>query len=267
MFRNDIQSGGTAMGTNLGAPGMADLQTMGAGLVGGQGVAGIEKTMKWKLFFFAGACIVLTSGVWATLYWMLHFAWAPANFLSEIFLCVFGILLIVLDFPIPNPTQQDWPLLVATREHCYKFLLFMTRFMGRGLMYLFTGTLVFSALWDTNISWFFGAVFSMYLVLLGIAALVKGWTISNTLDKARLRLLEERDRGGNIEHQFFPPSTTYLTKSQFRTLLRDTIGEDPFSEDDLDYVMNALSFLPANDGKVSRQEFDYWVRPGKQLMV
>lgn len=244
--------------------GMGD--QMGMGLVGGQGVAGIEKNMKWKLFFFAGACIVLATGVTATLYWILHFTWAPATFLSEIFLIVFGILLVVLDFPIPNPNPQDYPTLVAIRDHCYKFLLFMTRFMGRGLMYLFTGTLVFSALWDTNINWFFGAIFSMYLVLLGIAALLKGWTISNTLDRARMKLLAERDQGVNLDH-YFPTSSGELTKTQFRAALKNALGEDPFTDDDFDYVLNALSFTPWNEGKVTREEFDYWVRPGKPLMV
>eukprot|EP00440_Ansanella_granifera_P027917 gb/GFBE01030332.1/.p1 GENE.gb/GFBE01030332.1/~~gb/GFBE01030332.1/.p1 ORF type:complete len:265 (+),score=82.01 gb/GFBE01030332.1/:1-795(+) len=264
MFRSDVQ-GGQAGGFDASMAGGANIQAQG--LIGGQGVAGIEKTMKWKLFFFAGAIITLTTGVTTVVYWIFHFQWAPATFMSEIFLLIFGLLMVVLDFPIPNPNPQDNPNLVAIRDHCYKFLLFMTRFMGRGMWYLFLATMVFSALWDTNINWFFGGLFSFYLVALGIGALAKGYMISTKLDQVRLALLRERDTGGNIDH-YISPSQKGLTKAQFKGLTKNlTQQEDMFTDDDLDYVINALSFLPSSDGVVTREEFDYWVRPGHMLWV
>eukprot|EP00930_Biecheleria_cincta_P049913 TRINITY_DN35117_c0_g1_i1.p1 TRINITY_DN35117_c0_g1~~TRINITY_DN35117_c0_g1_i1.p1 ORF type:complete len:262 (-),score=52.02 TRINITY_DN35117_c0_g1_i1:172-957(-) len=261
MFGTDGQ-GGVPGGGNMMGP-----STMGGhmeqGLVGGQAVSGIEKTMKWKLFFFAGACIVFATGVTTVLYWILHFTWGPATFMSEIFLLVFGLLMMVLDFPVPHPNET----LVAIRDHCYKFLLFMTRFMGRGMWYLFLATLVFGALWDTKINWFFGATFSLYLILLGAGALAKGYFISTQLDKVRLALLREHDTGGNIEH-YLSSSQKGLTKAQFKAMVENVTGEkDLFTDDDLDYVINALSFLPSSDGMVSREELLYWVRPGLMLMV
>ncbi|CAJ1379484.1 unnamed protein product [Effrenium voratum] len=173
----------------------------------------------------------------------------------------------VLDFPIPNPNPRDWPTLVSIRDHCYKFVLFMTRFMGRGMWYLFLATMVFSALWDTNISWAFGGVFTLYLVVLGAIALIKGWLISNKLDKVRNILLRERETGGSLDH-YIAPTQQGLNKVQFKALIKQVTNEEElFGDDDLDYVVNALSFLPSSDGVVSREEFEYWVRPGHMLIV
>lgn len=256
MFTTETNSGGVA------AAGMD-----GQGLIGGQGVAGIEKTMKWKLFFFIGSLIVLVTGVSCTLFWILHLQWAPAQFMTTLFLLLFGVLMVVLDFPIPNPTQRDWPNLVSTRDHCYKFVLFMTRFMGRGMWYVFLATMVFAALWDTNISWFFGGLFTFYLVLLGAIALWKGYLISMQLDKARNILLREKETGGSLDH-YIAPTQPGLNKVQFKALLKNLTNEEElFSDDDLDYVLNALSFVPSSDGIVSREEFNYWVTPGLMLMV
>jgi len=239
----------------------------GQGLMGGQGVAGIEKTMKWKFFFFVGSLIVLTTGVTCVLYWIIHVQWAPAQFMTTLFLLFFGLLMVVLDFPIPNPNPRDWPTLVSIRDHCYKFVLFMTRFMGRGMWYLFLATMVFSALWDTNISWAFGGVFTLYLVVLGAIALIKGWLISNKLDKVRNILLRERETGGSLDH-YIAPTQQGLNKVQFKALIKQVTNEEElFGDDDLDYVVNALSFLPSSDGVVSREEFEYWVRPGHMLIV
>lgn len=248
--------------------GVADTMD-GQGLIGGQGVAGIEKTLKWKLFFFIGSLIVLITGIASVLYWMIHVQWAPAQFLTEVFLLFFGILMVFLDFPIPNPRPQEWPTLVTVRDHCYRFVLFMTRFMGRGMWYLFLSTMVFSALWDTNINGFFGGVFTLYLVVLGAIALFKGYMISNNLDKVRIKLLREIDTGGSLDH-YIAPTQPGLNKVQFKALVKQVMQhneEELFTDDDLDYVLNALNFLPTSNGVVSREEFEYWVKPGPMLIV
>lgn len=262
-FRADIQgggmpTGGTATGATSFLPGAGG--QMGMGLIGGQSVAGIEKTLKWKLFFFAGACITFCTGLITTIYWIFHFTFAPATFMSQIFLLMFGALMIVLDFPIPHPH----PGLIAVRDHCYKFLLFMTRFMGRGMWYLFLSTMVFGALWDTNISWFFGATFALYLLLLGGGALAKGYLISSKLQLVRVAIVDSRRNAAD----YIAPGQKGLTKEQFKAMIRNVTNDpDMFTDDDLDYVMNALSFLPSNDGIVTLEEFVYWLGPGPWLMV
>merc|ERR1719198_2736089 len=98
--------------------------------------------MKWKWGFFGGAVVVFGVGVGTSLYWIGHPTFAPATAVSEFFLLMFGALMLVLDFPFPNMALH--PHITAFRFHIYKFVLFMTRFMGRGIWYLFLSTMVFS---------------------------------------------------------------------------------------------------------------------------
>merc|ERR1719337_512246 len=75
---------------------------------------------------------------------IITFAWEPAGFVTVLFQLFFGLLMVVLDFPIPHPS----PMLANVRAHIYKFFLFLTRFTGRGLWYLFLGTMIFATLFD-----------------------------------------------------------------------------------------------------------------------
>lgn len=252
-FRGDVQ------GSQNATP---DMTLSGfSGLTGSQAVAGIEKNLKWKLFFFGGACVTFAGGVISVLYWIFHFTWAPATFMSEIFLLTFGILMLVLDLPIPHPHKH----LVTIRDSCYKFLLFMTRFMGRGVWYLFLSSMVFAALWDTNINLFLGCTFTAYLFFLGVIALVKGWIISHKLQAVREAIMNS----GRTADHFISRGQTGLSKEQFKAMVANVTPHqaDHFSNDDLDYIINALSFTPYNDGQVSLEECEYWLRPGPMLMV
>merc|ERR1712060_647886 len=246
-FRADVQGG-----QNTGAPmGLANLQ-------GSQAVVGIEKTLKWKFFFFAGAVIVVVSTIISII--GLTKTWAPGSFITNIFLLCFGILMMILDSPIPHPHKH----LVAARDHAYKFVLFMTRFMGRGMWYLFLSTMVFAVLWDTKIDYIFGGLFTTYLVILGVAALVKGWLLSHKLESVRQSI---KCSGRGVD-QYFAHGQTNLSKAQFQAMVEATTNQPTmFSPDDLDYIINALSFTPYNDGQVSRKEWEYWLLDGPMLMV
>lgn len=236
----------------------------GMGLVGGQGVAGIQKDMTWKMFFFAGSCCVLASAFIAIIYFIIHFQWAPCTFTSQLFLFFFGIVMLVLDFPIPYPN----PYLQQIRENVYKFCLFMTRFTGRGMWYTFLSTMCFVALWDDNISWFLAVIFSGYLLVLGFAAMYKGIKLSRSLNKVRTAILDQN----KSSETFFSAQHPVMSKSQFS----DTIGrvmqqggghDEPFTGDDIDYIINALSFKATNDGQVSKEEWDYWMRRGTGMLM
>jgi len=262
-FRGDIQGGQASWGgSNAGGGGGGGSMgnTAGMGLVGGQAMSGVMKTMKWKLFFFGGAVVTFLTGIGTFIYWLSMREWAPATLTSDLFLLLFGFLMIVLDFPIPHPHKQ----LVNIRDNCYKFVLFMTRFMGRGLWYLFLATMVFSALCDAEVNWWLGSLFTFYLVLLGVAALVKGWMISNRLQSVREAIVSS---GRGAEH-YIARGQTGLSKEQFKAMVEQVTNQhDLFTNDDLDYIINALSFTPYNDGQVSMEECEYWLRPGPSLMV
>lgn len=246
-FRGDAGNAGNSM-------------PAGMGLIGGQGTAGIEKNMTWKLGFFTGAVTVLTAAIISICHYAKDPEWAPATFFNNVFLLVFGLLMIVLDFPIPHP----YGFLVTVRDNIYKFVLFMTRFVGRGVWYLFLACMVYSTLWDGEHSPIIGGLFTAYLLVLGIAAGVKGYDLSSRLQEVRQAIL---DSSRSAEH-YLAPRQTGLRKVQFQAMVESvTSKQNLFTDDELDYVINALSFTPENDGQVSMEEIEYWLSEGPMLMV
>lgn len=230
------------------------------GLVGGQGVAGIEKSMTWKLAFFAGAAIVVTTSIFSMAHYMKDPEWAPATLFNNIFLMLIGLLMVVLDFPVPHPHGS----LVIIRDNAYKFVLFLTRFMGRGIWYAFLASLVFSTLWDGEKNYIVGGIFTSYLLVLGGVAFAKGVSMSTRLNRVRMALLESNR---SAEH-YLAPRQTGLRKVHFQAMVESVTHEPKlFDEDELDYIINALSFTPYNDGQVSMEELGYWLSEGPMLIV
>jgi len=217
-----------------------------------QAVAGVAKNVSWKIMFFAGACCVLASAVIAITALTFTFTFAPFSVTTILFLLSFGLLMIVLDFPVPHPS----PHLATIRMNIYKFMLFMTRFTGRGMWYLFLGTMIFVTLFDLKISYFFGIVLGGYTSILGIAALVYGIQLSRKLDGVRKEL------------QFKPAECPHqgLTMQQFQTLAVQ-VSQTHFTDDELTYVFNGLSFTANNDGLISQDEYNTWLMPGKMEIV
>jgi len=205
--------------------------------------------------------MVLSTPVLSSIRYVRKFEWAPCTFALNAFLFIFGILMIVLDFPIPHPHR----CLVSIRDGIYKDFLFMTRFMGRGIWYLFLATLVFSSLWEgrrnTRIV---GAIFTCYLTLLAIAALVYGAWLSRKLEEVRREILVSQK---TAEH-YLAPKQIGLTKVQFEAMIEAVTHKyDHFTDNELDYVINAMSFTPENDGIVSLEELEYWLSDGPPLIV
>jgi len=219
-----------------------------------------EVLPSWKLFFFVGACCVLAGGTIPIVYRLVHLEWAPFTFVDTVFLTGFGIFMVVLDFPSHYPKGP----LVTLRDNLYRYVLFLTRFMGRGLWYLFLATLVFQAL--SPVPMVVRFIFTAYLVLLGVCALVKGYLLSSQLDKVRQEIIRI---GHGAEH--YVGRTKALSKTEFEEMVDFAVSKQKvkvkFSSDDLDNIINAMSFTPYNDGQVSLEECEYWLREGPMLYV
>merc|ERR1719161_3180963 len=95
---------------------------------------------------------------------------------------MFGILMFALDFPVPNEKVK------MVRTHIYTFVLFMTRFVGRGVWYMFLGTMVFASLWDNGISPLLGFFLGGYIIILGGVTTFRGFQISRKLESLRIAL-------------------------------------------------------------------------------
>lgn len=252
-LRGDYQGGSAGQGI-LGAQGL------GGGADGGN--IAIEKYLKWSIAFFVGALVVFLVAVGTSIFWISNFTWAPATLFFEFFLLVFGLMMLVLDTPIPH--MQNHKHIQHTRTQIYKFALFMTRFMGRGVWYLFLATMVFGSLWDTGINWVLGGICTAYLSILGTVAMGKGFLLSHKLNKVR-----ELMRGaGHQAERYVSPGQDGLTGEQLKIMI-DTVTSDKdyFSNDEIEYIINALSFTPFPDGKVNLEELQHWLQPGPPMMV
>merc|ERR1719247_3462210 len=241
-------------GGGMGAPMMGGGQGMAVPSYAdsGQAVAGIAKNMSWKLLFFGAACSTLASSIIAILYMIVELQWAPCSFTTVLFLFMFGFLQVVLDFPIPHPN----PTLAWIRMNIYKFFLFLTRFTGRGMWYLFLGTLIFAVLFDLKISYFFGICLGGYVGILGLVTLFFGVHLSPRLDQVRQELVMNDT----------PPPPSGLSTEMFRTLAAQ-VGKMDFTEDELTYIFNSLSFTASNDGVITPEEYKQWLLPGKMEIV
>lgn len=208
------------------------------------GTTGIAQKMSWKLSFFGAACCVTGSGVYAVLYMIFHVSWAPITFLTHIYLLLLGLLMVVLDFPLP---ANKAPFLSNFRNTIFKFFLFMTRFTGRGAWYIFLGTMIWGALWNNDISPPFAILFATPVLILGAVALGRGYWLTNKLEQVK-------------KCETLPPcSSNGLEKAQFAELSKRALKDKAFSNDELEYVINALSNSPQNDGFVSKMEWDAWM--------
>jgi len=219
---------------------------------GGQAVAGIAKNMSWKLLFFIAACCTLAAATISILFMIFTFEWAPFSFTTVLFMLLFGSLMVVLDFPIPHPN----PTLAAVRANIYKFFLFLTRFTGRGAWYLFLGTMIFATLYDLNISPFFGICMGGYVGILGLVTLFFGVRLSQKLEVVRQELL--------IGDKMCPPNG--YSMQGFKDLAMQVSKQD-FTDDEIVYVFNSLSFNPMNDGVINPEEYKQWLMPGKAEIV
>jgi len=219
-----------------------------------QSVSGIAKNMSWKILFFTAACCVLAAGVLSILDLIFTFSWAPFSFTAQVFMLFFGLLMLVLDFPVPHPGAH----LALVRNSIYKYLLFMTRFTGRGIWYTFLGTMIFGALFDLNISWFFGVLLGGYVGVLGLVTMCYGVALSRKLNGVRLA----------IQEQGAPPQCPDrgFSKQGFKELAQH-VNHTEFSDDELDYIFNGLSFTPSNDGVIMPDEYLYWISKGSMEIV
>merc|ERR550514_820694 len=139
--------------------------------------------LEWKLAFFVAACCTVGAGVIAVLD-LAFFAFAPFDLINELYLLAFGLLMLIIDFPVPHQKVREYKLTI------YKYLLFMTRFTGRGFWYLFLGTMVFASLLDLNISPFLGFILGGYIVLLGIVSIYAGVSKSIKLENLRKAIMK-----------------------------------------------------------------------------
>lgn len=210
---------------------------------------GIMRNISWKMIFFFAAVCTLISGVYCWAYLLFSCQWIPILFLTHTFFLIFGVLMFMLDFPF----QTANPHLMSVRANIYKFLLFMTRFTGRGIWYTFLSTMIFTSLWGLNISGFFGVLLCVPVMGIGIVCTYIGWSLSKKLNNVKLSQTDDAcPRSG-------------LSFREFEDICQN--AGVVFTKTELEYVFNALSNTQDSGGMIRQSDFQAWVKGGSLMLL
>jgi len=201
---------------------------------------------RWKLLFFSCAAAVTAAGVLSIVVGIGSMA-APFDFINYCYLTIFGLLMLVIDLPVDNLTMREFKIAIFT------YALFMTRFMGRGLWYLFLASMTVGSLWDNDVSPFLGFILGGYIAGIAIYSIIFGWNLSRKLEFLRMKI---RSQGPDQWAAYVPPIG--MTKVQFRDL-GASLANIVFSEEELNYIVEGFSFSVRADDIISREEFEEWV--------
>lgn len=199
----------------------------------------------WKLAFFACACCTTAAGVLSIIVGVLSFA-APFDFINYGYLTLFGLLMLIMDLPIDTNFVRNF------KYGIFHYALFLTRFVGRGVWYLFLACMVVGALWDNDVQPFLGFILGGFIAAVAIAAIYKGIRLSLMLEDVRKKVLEQ---GPEQWGAYIPPAG--MTKTQFKEMavaLKGTV----FTDEELGYIIAAFSFEVRADDIISREEFEEW---------
>lgn len=225
----------------------------------------------WKLAFFIAGCLTTAAGVLSFLSFVLSFTIDPFNWVNSLFLLAFGLVMVALDIP-PIQSPGIASKLAIARMQIYSNFLFMTRFFGRGIWYLFLGTMVFFSLWENDVSPFLGFFFAGYIIILSGVSIFFSIQLSMKLDKVRKKLFEDlknnRPHWGNVG----------LTKATFLRMCEEQ-AQQKFTDDEWIYIHNAVELRPLahlssgeqgnkvdSEEKISKESVESWVQGGMTLV-
>jgi hypothetical protein len=136
----------------------------------------------------------------------------------------------------------------------FHYALFLTRFLGRGLFYLFLSAMVVGALWDNGLCPFLGFILGGVIAAISIASLIKGIDLTRRLEQVRKVVIEQ---GPEAWGSYIPP--TGLKKKQFADLAL-SLKSIKFSDEEMNYVVAGFSFDINNDDVIQKEEFTEWTR-------
>lgn len=233
------------------------------------------KLPPWKYWFFSAGFCVFAGGVTASVALFLagKFALKPFDFLNELYMVVFGLVMLILDSPVHTLPCAGLHLLVQEfREAMFKYCLFLTRFTGRGLWYFYLGCLTFATLWEHRLnvkySKWLAVVLGSYIGIVGFVSTVAGMIKSRKLERVRYKLYELKV-AGTMErvykrHARQDPAQG-MNKMEFNGMANESAGVN-FDSDDRNYVFDAITTPPHNDA-LTLEDLDEWCREGGMTLL
>lgn len=206
------------------------------------------------LFHFSSGICVAFGGFYGALYCIFG-EFQPINVIQQMYLGIFGLLLMILDTPVANIK-----FVKEYREHMSKYIHLLTRVVGKGLTFVFLGLMTWVSLMTNDISVFLPIVVGLYIIVVGVITTFLGLRMSRKLDSMRQALIASGagDIGGYRAKydQFATNPAAGLNKSDFNTMFEQTVG-GTFSDSDSRAIFNALS-SGLEKTYITCEDLEYW---------
>jgi hypothetical protein len=197
-----------------------------------------------------GACISFFNTLFSV-------QWVDA--LEMAYMFMFGTLLALVD----SPMFSNFAVVSMIRNGVHRFFSFLTRVTGKGVVYIYLGCTLCSAMLANEKGTFLNilaVILSSVILLSGLVSFVLG-----ILKSRNLRLIQmELHKHDNVQQMFDTYAKTRpelgLTSEEFNKMAPNLRGVH-FEGSDLKYIMNAISSDPARSF-ISIHDMMVWVRGG-----
>lgn len=208
---------------------------------------------KFKILFFSCAAVVMAAAVLADLQLITTFEIADFNCIREVYVTIFGLVMLVLDFP-RSDARAD-----SLRRMMTKYFRFLTLFTGRGCAYIFLATLTYAALHDVEQDYFLGYLMGGYVFLVGVGCVYVGVKESLKLTGLRARLMKEQP-GFLNQYMTHSGGQTGMTTGQFAEMTR-ALGTS-FDEETVGFVFDNLRGSLAEGSQfLAEDDLQRWIAP------
>lgn len=230
------------------------------GMVNGRGHMAAPYIFPWTFMWFgASLCVMIGSGL-ALVDEILSLEWVDALEMAYLFL--FGLLLALVDTPLF--TQVGF--VHHIRQMCNRFIAILTRVTGKGVVYMFLGSTLWSSMWSNLegagmiiLAFFIGIV----IFCTGIISLLLGFMKSKKLNDVRIELKKDGIDGLQKFYDQFARENPQigLTPQEFERMAISLPQAIRFEGSDITLVFGGLSSDP-NRMFISPQDMEAWVMGG-----
>merc|ERR1719262_816344 len=150
-----------------------------------------------------------------------------------------------------------------------KYIKFLTRLTGRGVFFVFLGTMTFATLWENQISYFFAVILGFFVFGIGVFSATFGFVKSRKLEKVRVQVSQNKDTG-KLEALYKNFAKTApqlgLMRNEFNDMSQQLKGIT-FDPDELYYIFNALSSGPSDrEENIDYQALEEWCGSGMTML-
>lgn len=216
-----------------------------------ESIVACARKMPWPRLYSAAAGLTFFAAFQQWSFFCLGFSFisAPWTFLDLTVYLVFSFMMLVLDLPM----EYEYVQIFAD-----KYANFSTRFTGRGLWYMFLGTVTWIFLSCEPIYKFqilLGGIVTTYLTIIGFLALLQGLSLTRRLNKIRESI---QRRGETAANYFVPNDPKPMSKEIFRAVFEQHDCAH-HTDVEINFMLNAISRRFDSKDTITSDEFDEWL--------